>query len=185
MSVEQDRADILKVHRDWWTANYGTQIPLMRTCFPKGSSYLMFNLNTHPFFGVEEITRLWEHYLTQIKIPVMPEVKIMRLDISGDMAWLACEGMFPEKQIGPHGRGTVTRPLDPTKEIDWMRIRATEVYQRDDGEGNPVWKIWHLHASLMGPDDEPRPGLGGTSRERGLGGNPWSPPFSALEGTAR
>ncbi len=153
----------------------------MQTCFPKGMNYLMFNLNTHPYFGIAEKTKLWEHYQEQLRVPRMPEVKIMRLDISGDMAWLACEGMFPEKQTGPEGRGTVTRPLDPTREIDWMRIRATEVYQRDDGEGNPVWKMWHFHGSLMGPEDEPRPAFGDTSRQRGLGGNPVGKSFSALE----
>jgi hypothetical protein len=182
VSLEQDRKDILKVHRDWWTANYGTQIPLMQTCFPRGNNYLMFNLNTHPYFGIDEKTKLWQHYLTQLKVPRMPQVMIMRLDINGDMAYIACEGMFPEKQIGPEGRGTVTRPLDPKKEIDWMRFRATEVYQRDDGEGHPVWKMWHFHASIMGPETEARPGFKDTPGERGLGGNPWNKPYSVLEG---
>ena len=181
MSIEQDRRDILKLHRDWWLSNHGTNIPLMKTCFPAGMNYLMFNLSSHPYFGIEEKIKLWSHYGGHIQIPHDPVAKIMRIEIRGDMAWLACEGLFPVRKTGPEGTGTAAVALEDTEEPTWLRIRATEVYQRDDGEGRPVWKIWHLHASMLCPEDEPRPGFGDTARERGLGGNPWMEPLSVLQ----
>ena len=52
--VDSDREAILKLHKDWWEANHQLVIPLMEPVFPKGKdSYLMFNLNGHPYFGIE------------------------------------------------------------------------------------------------------------------------------------
>jgi hypothetical protein len=40
-----------------------------------------------------------------------------------------------------------------------FRVRETEVLIRDDGAGNPVWKIWHHHCSVHAPDDQIRTGF--------------------------
>jgi hypothetical protein len=40
------------------------------------------------------------------------------------------------------------------------------IFRRDDGRGNPVWKIWHFHCSPLAPEDEPRPGFGDRAHER-------------------
>ena len=40
-----------------------------------------------------------------------------------------------------------------------FRVRETEVLLRDDGAGNPVWKIWHHHCSVHAPDDQIRTGF--------------------------
>lgn len=184
MSQETDRREILRIHRDWWLSNHGTNIPLMQTCFPAGMNYLMFNLSGHPYFGIDEKTELWEHYDHQIAIPDMPVEKVMRIEIVGDMAWLACEGLFPVRKTGVEGTGVAAHPLNDAGETVWLRIRATEVYQRDDGLGNRTWKMWHFHGSLLCPEDEPRPGFGDTGAERGLGGNPWMAPLSTLDDPA-
>jgi hypothetical protein len=65
-TYESDKAAILSLHKDWRTANGGLDIPLMRTVFPVGDAYLMFNLNGHPYFGIEEKTALWEYYQTRL-----------------------------------------------------------------------------------------------------------------------
>jgi hypothetical protein len=147
----------------------------MAGCFPTGPNYLMFNLNTHPYFGIDEKVRLWEHYKKQVEKPEFADVRIMRFVVARDMAWIATEGLFPERQVGAEGRGSSQRPIDASLPIDRIRFRATEIYKRDDGAGHGVWRIWHLHASLLCPADEPRPGFGDTSDERGLGANPWGP----------
>ena len=172
MSIEQDREDILKLHKDWWEANHGLDIPRMQSCYPAGMNYLMFNANAHPYFGIEEKTKLWEWYQGQLEIPEIADIRIMKLDISGDMAWIGCEGEFPMRPIGDQGTGSVTWKVDE-HEVTRFPIRATEVYKRDDGEGNPVWKMWHFHASPLPPADEPRPSVGDTRAERGLGWTPW------------
>lgn len=167
---DADRQAILDLHRTWWEANHQLVIPDMQSVFPSGRSYLMFNLNGHPYFGIDEKTALWEHYQKELDIVEYPEIQIMRLTISGDMAWLACEGIFPLRAIGADGTGSATWEL--AGEVDRFRLRATEVYQRDDGEGNPVWKMWHFHCSPMPSADEQRPGLGGSQNERGIGHGP-------------
>lgn len=177
-TLEEDRAEILKLHKDWWEANQGTDIPLMASCFPSGMSYLMFNLNGHPYFGIDEKVELWHHYYKELVVPYFPDMEIMRLTISGDMAYIACEGLFPVGAIGASGTGSETWDLKNSEgDYDAFRIRVTEIYQRDDGDGNPVWKMWHYHASPLPDLDEQRPGLGGTPRERGLGRGPGIEPF--------
>ena len=47
-----------------------------------------------------------------------------------------------------------------------QRIRETEIYRRDDGHGNPVWKMWHHHASPCADDHEPRIPFGDTYASR-------------------
>lgn len=175
--LDSDREAILKLHKDWWEANHQLVIPLMEPVFPKGKdSYLMFNLNGHPYFGIEEKVALWEWYQKQLDIVMYPDVQIMRLTISGDMAYLCCEGIFPLRAIGEAGTGSATWELKDG-DYDNFRLRATEVYQRDDGDGNAEWRMWHFHCSPMPPDDEERPALGGTSESRGLGCGPGISPF--------
>jgi hypothetical protein len=175
--LEQDRADILKVHKDWWEANTGLDIPRMQSCYPSGMAYLMFNLNGHPYFGIEEKTTLWEWYQKELDIPKLPDIEIMRLEINGDQAWIAAEGIFPLRAIGASGTGSETWQLEGDEGLTPFRLRATEIYHRDDGEGNPVWKMWHFHCSPLPPEDEPRPAFGDTPAERGLGGGPTGPPL--------
>lgn len=175
-----DREEILQRHKDWWEANAGLDIPRMASVFPSGMSYLMFNLNGHPYFGIDEKVELWKWYQKELDI-TMPDIRIMRLEISGDMAWLACEGIFPLRIIGEHGTGSETWQTAENEEqpYDPFRLRATEVYQRDDGNGKPKWTMWHFHCSPMPPVDEARP-LGGSQAERGLGGNPVSEPIRVV-----
>jgi len=169
---QDDETAILDLHRDWWEANHQLIIPLMEPVFPVGDdSYLMFNLNGHPYFGIKEKVALWKHYQKELEIVMYPDVQIMRLEISGDMAYICCEGIFPLRAIGQSGTGSVTWGLKDG-DYDNFRLRATEVYQRDDGNGSPIWKMWHFHCSPMPPENEERPGLGGTPASRGLGRGP-------------
>lgn len=174
MTVDADREAILALHKDWWEANHRLVIPQMRSVYPSGDSYLMFNANGHPYFGIEEKTKLWEWYAGQIDIAAYPEAQIMRLSISGDMAWLACEVAVALRAVGEQGTGSATWEI---KDLPRNHVRATEIYQRDDGDGNPVWKMWHFHASPLPDPDEQRPALGGTLTSRGLGGGGAQPPM--------
>ena len=99
-SLDDDRKAIYKLHKDWWEANSGLDIPRMAACFPKGAqNYLMFNLNGHPYFGIDEKIELWKWYQGQIEIPEIGDIRIMRTTISGDMGWIASEGVFPLRPI--------------------------------------------------------------------------------------
>lgn len=176
-TIDDDKAAILELHKNWWEANHQLIIPLMKSVFPVGDeSYLMFNLNGHPYFGIGEKVTLWEHYQKELDIVMFPDIEIMRFTVSGDMAFIACEGIFPLRAIGDSGTGSATWELKDG-DYDNFHVRATEVYQRDDGEGNPTWKMWHFHASPMPDGDEERPALGGTPNSRGLGQGPGIAPL--------
>jgi hypothetical protein len=178
-ALDHDRQEILARHKDWWESNAGWDIPRMASCFPTGMNYLMFNTNGHPYFGLDEKIKLWRWYRGQLDM-TMGDIFIMKLEIQGDMGWLACEGVWPARLITEAGTGSGIWQVTTEKEYDQVRLRATEIYRRDDGEGNPVWKMWHFHCSQLAPEDEPRPGFNDTSRERGLGWNPWGQPLRVV-----
>ena len=145
---DEDRAEILRVHRDWWIANYKWDIPLMRSCFPSGTAFLNHNLSGDPYFGREELTAFWEYFKdTPRAVPAV--IQIWRLTVKGDIAWLVGEGNFE----------TVAKPD--------QYLRTTEIYQRDDGDGNPEWKIWHFHCSETAAMDHIRQPFGDSYESRG------------------
>jgi ketosteroid isomerase-like protein len=123
----------------------------------------MFNLNGHPYFGMGEKVALWEHYREHTDFVGTPDVRIMRLEVRGDTAWLACEASIEETWFDDPDRAGA------------LLVRATEIYHRDDGEGRPQWRMWHTHISPLPPADEPRPAFGDTTASRGLGRVPWPP----------
>jgi len=157
MAPEEDRREILRLHRDWWEANRDWDIPKMRGVFA-GERYLQYNLNGHPYYGLAEKTKLWEALDGSIKIPDISEPIDLRLEIVGDVAWLACENVI-RIELAP-GLEVPGIPKTP------FRIRSTEIYQRDDGGGRPVWKMWHFHCSATASDGEPRVPFGDSYASR-------------------
>jgi len=157
MSLEKDREEILRLHRLWWESNFNFDIPKMRSVFA-GERYLQYNLNGHPYYGLEQKTRLWEALKGNSSIPEISDPIRLRLEIGADIAWLACENIVRiEIAPGLQVSGIPTTPF---------RIRSTEVYQRDDGAGNPVWKMWHFHCSPTAAEDAPRLPFGDTFSSR-------------------
>jgi hypothetical protein len=182
-SIDDDRRAILKLHRDWWHANEQWDIPLMTTCFPVGPNYLMFNFNWHPYFGIDEKIQLWEYYKAS-GLQLEPlDVRIMKFEVIGDLAYIANEFEIRTKMPeGAHGHIDEVQALPPPGETFTDRGRATEVYKRDDGEGRPIWKMWHFHCSPLPPVDTIRPGFNDTAQSRGgLGWNPWGKPLSLVD----
>lgn len=162
---DDDVAEILRLHREWWDANHGVDIPRMQQCFPEGdNAYHMFNLQGHPYYGLAEKTALWEHYAKELDIPSDPPSQVVQLVADGNLAWLSAEVLFPLREIGESGLGTTSTGYRPT---DQHRVRATECYRRDDGNGNAVWRMWHFHCSPAPDADDPRPAFGDTARSRG------------------
>lgn len=157
MSIEVDREEILRLNRDWWQANRDWDIPKMRTIFA-GDRFYQFNLSGHPYYSMDELTKLWEALDGSLRIPDISEPKHLRIEISGDMAWLACENVVRiELAPGLEVPGIPTTPI---------RIRSTEIYQRSDGAGKAVWKMWHFHCSPAAAEDAPRLPFGDTYATR-------------------
>lgn len=163
-----DVDEILRLNREWWESNVGWDIPRMAAVFPSpGEEYLMFNFNGHPYFNMREKVALWEWYRDLIAQPGGLQVKIMRLEVRGDTAWLACEGTIDAQQLDGD-EWTVDS-------VDTPYFRATEIYHRDDGAGRPEWRMWHTHISPLADPEEKRPGFDDTTNSRGLGWVPWEP----------
>lgn len=163
-----DIAEVLRLHREWWESNVGFDIPRMEQVFPEsGREYLMFNFNGHPYFGIDEKKALWGWYRERIAQPGGLDVRVMRLEVRGDTAWLACEGRIDAAQLDG-GEWTADG-------VDTPLFRATEIYHRDSttSEG---WRMWHTHISPRPEDNETRPGFADTTESRGLGWTPWSSP---------
>jgi hypothetical protein len=181
-SIGEDRNEILTVHRNWWRANERWDIPSMKTCFPVGPNYLMFNYNWHPYFGIEEKVRLWEYYKDSGMTMEPPDVRIMKFEVIGDIAYIANE--FEIRTNMPAQRNALideVQALPQPGETLTDRGRSTEIYKRDDGEGRPIWKMWHFHCSPLPPADALRPAFNDTAQSRGgLGSNPWGEPLQSV-----
>jgi len=168
---EADVEQLLKLHRDWYFSNYNINIPLMRTVFPAGKEdFLMFNLNDHPYFGVDELEALWSFYARTDRWGKC-EDHIIRVDVDGDMGYIVSEGIYPSWVVKDEDGNPLADEIDVT-----FLYRSTEVYKRDDGEGGKEWKMWHFHCSTRPDDDEvpPPKTAQDTSRARGLGNTPYS-----------
>jgi hypothetical protein len=143
----------------------------------------MFNYNWHPYFGIEEKVRLWEYYKASGMTLDPPDVRIMRFEIVGDIAYIANEfevtGHMPAQP--PSSLIDEVQALPQPGESMTDRGRSTEIYKRDDGEGRSLWRMWHFHCSPLPPAGDPRPGFDDTANSRGgLGANPWGPPLQSL-----
>lgn len=135
----------------------------------------MWNLNSHPYFGLEEKVALFEHYKAHM-VPTKPvELWDVRVTTGADMAYVTSEGVLPVTLMGSGGSGSAI--MDCAAEhyerrggVLRFRFRETTVLRRDDGQGGRSWKIWHFHCSPLAPEHEPRPGFGDTAAERGRRG---------------
>lgn len=151
----------MRLHSEWWEANRTMDHERMRRCFVEGDRYYQFNLNGHPYYGIDEKVEMWKAYgRDRLTIPGLGPDENLRLEIRGDMAWLACENVI--QIAAADGVPTGPMPLSP------FRVRSTEVYQRDDGLGGERWRIWHIHCSPSAPPDEPRLPFGDTHETRGF-----------------
>ncbi len=161
----EDVEAIRQAHRDWWAGNHTQEVPRCARNFAPDT--LMFNLNGHTYYGLDEMIEVWEHYVETIKVEVCL-IWDLRIFVHGDLAYITSEGVFPTKNSGEADQSpSMYRIGDQDETPVGIRFRETSIARRDDGEGNPVWKIWHFHCSLAAPADEPRPGIGDTWTERG------------------
>lgn len=161
----EDIEAIRQAHRDWWAANYTREMFRRKRDFAPDT--LMFNLNGHTYYGLDEMVQVWEYYTDNIDNDV-PRLWDYRIFVSGDLAYVTCEGVFLTRAKTERGWGASNAEI-ANRNADYTRIRfrETSVLRRDDGEGNPTWKIWHFHCSPTAPDDEPRPGFDDTWETRG------------------
>ncbi len=166
-TYEQDREAVLAVSYKWWKANVGLDIPAMRECFPSGKNFSMFNRNSFTYFGIDEITKLWQYFTDNGYPPRLTQtVNLTRVEVWTDTALVAGELSY--------------RRAPSDEQIHWesevselYSSKFTEIYRRDDGEGNPRWTMWHFQSAPMQPWNEPRMAFGDSLAKGEFGGNPY------------
>lgn len=170
-TTEHDRAQVIALHQKWWQANVGLDIPAMSECFPSGKNFSMFNRNSYTYFGLDEVTRLWQHYRATTPPRLTQTVAIVRVEVRADTAWVISELTY--RRTAPATTPRHWEVLDG----EVFGSKATEIYHRDNGDGVPEWKMWHFQSGALQPFDEPRPAFDDTLADRGLGGNPYGEPL--------
>jgi hypothetical protein len=81
----------------------------------------------------------------------LADMKIVEAPIvysDGHLAYLMA--IWSAVIVGTGSTGLMTPDSEP------VVFRVTEVYRKDDGQGNPIWKIWHFHASPIAGPEMPR-----------------------------
>ncbi|MGH7863650.1 MAG: nuclear transport factor 2 family protein, partial [Candidatus Binataceae bacterium] len=144
-TTARDRDEILRLHGVWMRANCGLQVAGLRESFVGGKHFQGFNLNAYTYNQRDEWERLWRYLNTVMEITAVRDEKLMRLEIRGDMAWLAFESTLTAK--AREGAGGATSGVALAGEPADMRFRGTEIFVRADDAGRPVWKMWHCHYS--------------------------------------
>jgi hypothetical protein len=136
---------------------------MMCDAFVGGDKFHGFNLNGHTYYAIDEWVQLWKH-LAGVMQPsadpsegAMAEPRDLRLVIRGDMAFLTAESIFTVNVMPTSTSNSSLLP--PPGQVARIPFRATEVFVREDHEGNPVWKIWHFHCSPKAPQGERRMGF--------------------------
>jgi ketosteroid isomerase-like protein len=171
--MSADEREIRRLHRQWWESNVGLDVERMRECF--APDYLMWNLNGHPYYSLDEKIHLFTYYKQHLVPTEPPELWDIRVTVDGDIAYVTSEGILPFTVTSDEGSGSglldaATKLYERRGDQILVRFRETTVFRRDDGHGNKVWKIWHFHASPLAPESEPRPGFGDTAASRGTRG---------------
>lgn len=152
--VERDREEILNVHNAWIDANRQGSIPLMVSAFVGGDKFIGININGYIYRGIAEWVKLWEGLLRTIK-PIECTDTELDLHVSGDMAWLSYEGSITLTGLTPDIVGLYEEEYKEQAAPMTAPFHATEVFKREDENGNPVWKMWRFHGSPAPPGKSP------------------------------
>ena len=132
---DDDVREIRRVHRQWWAANVGLDVEKMSECF--APDYLMWNLNGHPYYSLDEKVHLFEYYKQHLVPTEPPELWDIRVTVGGDMAYLTAEGILPFTVRSEEGSGSGL--LDAVVPLYGRRGEVPdERYGVHAGEGRPA-----------------------------------------------
>ncbi|MCE0763291.1 nuclear transport factor 2 family protein [Pseudonocardia kujensis] len=143
---DKDLAAIRELHDGWFAANVGLDADTLPRFFPSGNAYLQFNLNGFVYNGLAEKVKLWRN-LSSVGVDIVriEDTSTPVIQVFGDVALLTSEG---EAEL------VLPSPTGKLESSGATRFRNTEFYRRDDGAGNPDWRIWHMHVSEGAPEGQ-------------------------------
>ena len=141
-TTSQDEQEIRRLHNVWFRANEGLHVDQMQTVMA-GEAFHHFNLNGYTYNGLSELSKLWDGMAQVFDLKKLQNDADVRVVVSGDIGWLTVESEVVLDMIEESGSGDMKGDT-PTVV---MPFRITEIFKRDDGYGNQVWKMWHFHCS--------------------------------------
>lgn len=141
-SEAADREEVLRLHNQWFRANEGLHVEQMQQVMA-GEAFHHFNLNGYTYHGTAELSKLWENFDDAFRLDALKNENDLRVVVRGDVGWLSVEAEVHLTMVNEAGSGNMKGEGDQVV----MPFRITEVYVRDDGFGNPRWKMWHFHCS--------------------------------------
>jgi hypothetical protein len=150
--VEKDRQEILRLHDDWWGAHIDMDIDRARNALALGGKTLEFGLTGHTYSDKD-----LDNFTPTYELTAPVEFNNLKMIINGDVGWVTCEATIRYRALDSSGTGSSIMAADESETS--LHFRATEIFMRDDGEGNPEWRMWHGHFSPSAPAGESRPGL--------------------------
>lgn len=134
---DQDRDELLHLHREFLQANEPLDSDYLRTMCVDGAEELVwFNLNQSNYYGLEHIAQLWDMLKAILagQKGEVSELRDERVEVEGDMALITYQLRYKGDfgNLGSFNTGA----------------RGTEVWRRRDG----TWKLLHGHWSSHVPN---------------------------------
>lgn len=136
-----DHAEILRLHERWLAATDGLRLHHLAEV-GAGEQLHLFGLDGRTYRGLATLGKDWERRSTSLGLVRIDGEREVRVEVRGDAGWLSSEAEL------------VLTGLPPGRSV--LPLRVTEVFLRDDGHGEPSWRIWHLHYSQARPRDGER-----------------------------
>lgn len=155
--VSEAKAEILRLHRAWFDANAGLKGDMLKDIFA-GETFFNYNLNGYRYNGLAEMEKLWspQYMPSAFDLRKLFNERNLEIVACAEMGWLTVEADVEMKMKASSGMGE----MRGEEEVVVMPFRITETYRRDDGAGNPVWRMWHFHCSQELPDTGKRFSVG-------------------------
>lgn len=143
-------AEVFEVHDRWRRSQVGWNVDLMRSCKALDDNFLQFNLSGQVFTSADQLAELWGMLRQALVLEASEDLDQPNIIVDGDLAVLtlsrsvmhirAASGRFDAP--GGNGRPPVTFTDSATTLV---YFRSTETYRKDDGRGNPEWRMWRAH----------------------------------------
>lgn len=144
---EQDRKDIIAIHRAYLDANTNSLSEQeLRAIWSADPNCVWFNGTGFNYYGLEDWLKLWAYYRERVRVTEPWGSYDVRVIGDGDMAVVTSGRVAMGEWIGKEAAPEWTRKR-------W-RSRSTEVFRKTNGK----WECVHIHVSTEpeGPRHEQR-----------------------------
>ena len=141
---DEDRVRLMELHQAYLDANLTMDNDAVRKLWSDDPNCVFFNSNGFTYHGIEQWTKLWDHYRPLITFDEPFRSSDVRLIGTKDMAVVTCERTAKIAWTG-------AEPAPAVADRTWLS-KTTEVFVREGDD----WRCVHIHVSASA--EGPRPG---------------------------